>query len=112
MKSIKIVTIISSLLLLFSCSNMSKGSEYIGTWKDEKRGDIIKISKQGKAFLIEGDRDIYTINLGIYILTEENFLKNDAIFSINAYIDNDSKKLVFSEFSDAGITKWTKISAN
>ncbi len=106
MKKLKFITVITSLIVLFACANMPNGSDYLGTWVDERRGDVIQISKQGKAYLIEGDAGME----GIYILTEENYLKGDfGIITVTAYIDKDSEKLVFSEYSDAGITKWTKI---
>jgi hypothetical protein len=68
MKTLKLLSIIFSLLVIFSCSIKPRGTDYLGKWTDGKT--VMKIKRIGESFLVEGT---YKED-GVYTITKENNL--------------------------------------
>jgi len=101
----KLLTIITSLLLIFACSNKPSGSEYLGKWALKLKYAYweMNITRVNESFLVEG-----TFNQdGIYTITKENNLVQSGIIGTTITYDKNTNTLIVSSGDD--IDRWTRL---
>lgn len=105
MKTFKLLSIITSLLLVFACSNTPSGSEYLGKWALKLKYAYweMNITRVNESFLVEG-----TFNQdGIYTITKENNLVQSGFMGTTITYDKNTNTLIVSSGDD--IDKWTRL---
>jgi len=105
MKTFKLLSIITSLLLVFACSNTPSGSEYLGKWALKLKYTYweMNITRVNESFLVEG-----TFNQdGIYTITKENNLVQSGIMGTTITYDKNTNTLIVSSGDD--IDRWTRL---
>lgn len=105
----KLLTIITSLLLIFACSNKPSGSEYLGKWTDGYT--VINITRQSESFIVQQIKNMTMSNdfiEGIYTITKENNLITTGLLGVTISYDKKANTLLVSS-TGGGIDRWTRL---